>query len=313
VSHRRGATGFTLLEVLITATVIGSTLVLIAESISSLSQARTMLRLQTEVAQVGNEVVRGIERDVELATRIFSNTAGDMEWLRALAIGQTVLASGARLPTLTSTGLFDTDPASTPQTGNIAFVATRETDVGVELPSGPDTLRFACYRLSVYTLVQTASGLDLLHWVSAPLLPYWDIQAIADPQVREDVVTEFHDLGFRYAWDAVAPRETGLYRLQQAGSMIAMSTSETLPGSEHEVSSRPFARRGMRVAANGSLEHVRIPEFAIANGSFPGGFEIKVDGTASGCLVLVRMVVESNLQLRRRVHGEVRRVISTNG
>jgi hypothetical protein len=274
-----------------------------------------MLRLQCETARIGNEAARNIERHVELATRVFTNTTADVAWLRATAIGQGLLANGARLPVLTATGLFDADPAGVPQTGNIVFVASRETDVGVtaELPTGPGTLRFACYRLSIHAPVQTGAGLDLMHWLSEPLLPYWDIQGIADPDLREDVVAEFHDQGFRYAWDPNAPRDTGLFQLQQAGSMIALGPTDTLDGAEQDSSSRPFGRHGLRIAANGSIDHVRIPEFATAIGSFPGGFETKVDGTASGCLVLVRLVVECTEPLRRRVHGEVRRVISTNG
>ena len=65
--------------------------------------------------------------------------------------------------------------------------------------------------------------------------------------------------------------------------------------------------------ANGSLHGIKVPEFARAVGRFPNGFEVKIDGTGAGKLVLFRYVVESTVQNKRKVFSEVRRMVCTDG
>jgi hypothetical protein len=95
--------------------------------------------------------------------------------------------------------------------------------------------------------------------------------------------------------------------------MSPLPTGTPVRGDEDQDISRPFARRSMRLAGNHSLHSIKVPEFARAAGHFPDGFEVKIDGTGNGKLVLLRFVVESTVQNKRKVFSEVRRMVSTDG
>ena len=94
---------------------------------------------------------------------------------------------------------------------------------------------------------------------------------------------------------------------------MKLNRAAKVRGQEDADNSRPFARRAMRLAGNNTLHGIQVPAFAHAEGHFPDGFEVKIDGTGNGKLVLLRFVVESTVQNKRRVFSEVRRMVCTDG
>jgi hypothetical protein len=69
----------------------------------------------------------------------------------------------------------------------------------------------------------------------------------------------------------------------------------------------------MRIASNGDATKHPAPLYARPVGTFPGGFELKLDGADQGKLLLLRMVVEADSPQGRSVRTEARRVLATQG
>jgi type II secretory pathway pseudopilin PulG len=316
IERRIGERGMTMLEVSIMGVVMSLLLVMVSESIAGLSQTRAEQRQRAAIGQVGDRIARQIERDVAFAARVFSASPDGTAYLDSIEIGAALRTSGRRLPTMTSNGLFDRDPAGKAETGNIVLLASRRDRVSVEVEIDDET-RTHCTQAYVFVVYSTKTlengDLDVLRWVSRPLVNYWDAMEIGDERERTAVLARLYDAGIRYAWDPKAARESGLFLLEQAGALSAMPTSVLLAGAEDRQISDSLADRRMRVVPNEGITQLPVPEFATPFGEHPGGFEVKIDGSEQGKLVLLRLVVESLLPHRRRVFGELRRVVDTNG
>lgn len=309
-----GQHGMTMLEVTIMALMMSLLMIVITQSITSLSATRSELRQQAHIGNITTRLARGIEQEVTYAQRTFTNAAEDLAWLQATAIGRSLLQSGHRLPTLTNRGLFEHDPPATAETGDILFLATRGdrvSDLVLDANGEPLAPPVQTFRFVIYAPGQTSTGTDLVRWISDPLANYWDVESITNPTLRSEVWAALYQSGLRFAWDPQKPRATGLFAILAAGSVVQLSEQKQLTGGEDPTLSRTLGQRHMRIAANGSLHSIAVPEFANISGTFPGGFEVKVDGGSAGKLVLFRLAVESTLKHQRQVCGELRRMIST--
>ncbi len=137
--------------------------------------------------------------------------------------------------------------------------------------------------------------------------------AITDLTARADVLQQLYENGVRYAWDSTAPRATGLFELTSSGGMTPLAVDRLVTGDEDDTLSRPLATRRAQLAANGVAGPHHVPAFATANGMFPSGFEIKVDGGDGGRLLLLRLVVQSARARYETVTTETLRYFSTSG
>ncbi len=314
--RREAQAGVTLMEVMIMGLITSALMILITQSIASLSSTRGEHRAQANIGRTTDQIARLIEGDITFSSRIFTESAEDRAYLNGLTIGRALAGAGHRLPLLTSRGYFDIDSTSTPETGNVLFLGVRGDRHRVVLSrTDPnDACLVQSHRWIVYHTETSPKGiLDLRRWVSQQLASYWDIEGITNSLRKEQVVRALHDAGYRFAWDPTQPRGSGLYQLTSAGSMQLASSSKLVDGTDDATASRPFGPRAMKIAGNGTLPGTKVPEFAVPAGAFPGGFEVKVDGQAVSRLVLFRLVVQSVLPHKRAVHGEVRRLISAEG
>ncbi len=316
--HRETATGssrqagLSSVEVIIMATVMSVLMIMVTESMTTLTGVRAEQRTQFRLGDVADGVVRRIEKEVDFAKRIFTDNAIDNDYLAAMDLDFDPIALGRRLPKLTTHGFFEPDAAAQPETGNVLFVARRLPRVAVKY----DTI--AEYHLQVlqfaaYLPIDVGGHLDLLRWTSDMMVDYWDIVDVADLTARADVLTQLYDNGVRYAWDATSPRVGGLFEITAAGGMTPLAADKQVTGREDAALSRPLGRRRIQIAPNGVLGPHHVPAYAQATGGFPGGFELKVDGAVSGKLVLIRLVTQSTHEATHQVVGEILRFMSTQG
>lgn len=313
--NARREQGFSMLEVVIMGVLMSVLLVMITQSVASLSSTRAELRQHSNIGNFADRVARSIESDITFASRLFVDTPDDRAYLAGLTIGP-VLGDDVRLPVLMGKGYFEADLAEKRETGNVIAMGLRgqRLSVVVSGSEGDATCLIQTLTIVVYAPIDLGQqGSDLVRWVSEPMVAYWDIEHITDQALRRAVLLKLFDRGLRYAWDTGQPRPTGLFQIEGGGTMAPLPLSALVNGSESESISRPFARRLMRLAANGSLHGIKVPEFAKPAGRFPNGFEVKIDGTGTGKLVLFRYVVESTVQNRRKVFSEVRRMVCTDG
>lgn len=312
--HSSGQHGASLVEVTLMGLLLSALLVVITQSISSLSSTRSELRQQAGIGSLAARLCRVIEQEVTCAQRTFTSCADDLAWLQAMAIGGGLLQAGHQLPALTDRGLFERDPPATAETGDLLFLATRAdrvSDLVIDAAGQALTPPVQTYRFVLYVPGETAHGTDLLRWVSDPLADYWDVESIADPGLRAEAWAALYQHGLRLAWDPQQPRAHGLFAILQGGGTALLGEGRTVAGAEDAALSRALGPRRMRIAGNHGLHGLAVPEFANARGVFPGGFEVKIDGGAAGKLVLFRLVIESTMPHRRQVCGELRRVVGT--
>lgn len=304
-----------MLEIVIMGMVMSLLLVMITQSIASLSKTRAESRTHAELHSVADRYARQVETDVSSAARLFTDTAADRDYLTAMAVGNELLAAGNQLPVLTKLGLFDRDPMGTRETGNIVFVGSRRDRIAitVETNSGPATYYAQTYQFTIYTTRSHDDRIDALRWVSVPVVAYWDLMEIEPDLDRAAAITQLHDSGLRHAWDPNSDRAGGLFVLLSAGAMSPLAAEDRVGGAYDERGVLITASRPMCVVPNQGITQLPVPEFATPAGAFPGGFEVKIDGGASGKLLLFRMVLESTATNERRVFAEVRRIVLADG
>ena len=303
--------GMTMTEVMVMTLMISTLMIMMTESMSTLSSVRVEQNAHFRCGDVADHVGRRIENDLDYAARLFSDASDDLDYLRSLSIGNALLAQGRRLPKLTQSGYFRSDPQDTTETGNIVFVGRRGSRVKLQFASGGSRL-VQGLQFVVYCPVVDGGSIDLIRWISEPIVDYWDITEIQDPEQRAEALQQLQESGVRLAWDPHAPRSTGLYELVRTG-LQPLSAQRLVGGAEDRSNSRPFALRRMQLAPNDSLPGVAVPAYAQADSGFSGGFEIKIDGASSGKLVLLRFVIVSTQRLRRPIWTEIHRFLNTNG
>ena len=305
------AAGMTMTEVMAMALIISTLMIILTESMSTLSGVRLEQKAHFRVGDVGDSVGRRIESDLDYAARVFSDTADDLEYLRSTAIGGQLLAAGRRLPRLTQSGYFRVDPPQVAETGNIVFLVRRGPKVRLQLDSSTARL-VQGLQFVVYCPVVDAGRIELIRWLSEPLVDYWGIADIEDPTLRAEAIEQLQEGGVHLALDAHAPRGNGLFELVHSG-LQPLAADRLVAGVEDRRNSRPFTLRRTQIAPNDAVPGMAVPAYAQAGSGFSGGFEVKLDGSASGKLVLLRFVVVATEPLQRPVATEIRRCISTGG
>lgn len=312
MKDRSSQAGFSSTELICVAAVMSILMIMVAESMRTLAGVRGEQRAGFQLGDVSDRVARKLTSDVEFASRVFSSDAADLQTLAALDLGVDLIASGCRLPKLTSNGAFEPDPPGLQETGNVLFVARRGEKLEVGEEDGPTT-RVQTYEFCVTAPMANDGSLDLRRFVSEPVLDYAALADFGSEEQRRDALQSLHEQGATYAWDPTVPPGSAFHVVTERGDLEPMPASKRIPCSEDGAWSRPFSTRRMRVAANGDANKHPTPLYARPVGAFPGGFELKLDGAQQGKLLLLRMVVEADSPQGRSVRAEIRRLLPTQG
>jgi hypothetical protein len=305
------SSGMTIPEVMIMALVISTLMIVMTESMSTLSGVRVEQRAHFGVGDVADHVARRVQSDVHIAARVFTDTADDTDYLRSMAIGNQLLRGGRRLPRLTQGGFFRPDPADVPETGDVLFLARRCPRVRIEFDDG-SARTVQVLQFVVDSTIVNNGQVELLRWISQPVVNYYDVVEIQDQSQRAEALQQLSRNDVHLAWDPFGKRAASLYEI--SNSALALLPMDHLVDGKEDADSRPFVMRHMQLAAGTSIPGVAIPAYANAASGFAGGIEIKVDGSSSGKLVLLRYVVLSTQPgMKRQIWTEIRRFLPTDG
>jgi len=304
--------GMTIPEVMIMALVISTLMIVMTESMSTLSGVRVEQKAHFGVGDVADHVARRIQTDVHIAARVFTDTADDTDYLRSMAIGNTLLRSGRRLPRLTQGGFFRPDPADVPETGDVLFLARRCPRVRIEFDNG-SARTVQVLQFVVNSTIADKGQVELLRWISQPVVNYYDVAEIQDSNQRAEALQQLSQNDVHLAWDPFGKRAASLYEISN-NAFVLLPVEHLVDGKEDAGDSRPFVMRHMQLAAGNSIPGVLVPAYANPASSFAGGIEIKIDGSSSGKLVLLRYVVLSTQPgMKRQIWTEIRRFLPTDG
>lgn len=288
--------------------------VLIVSSLAQLSRTQAHTRGQAHVAAVADGVARALEADAALADRVFGFGTTSQAYLARLDWNQSELLTGSRLPLLCDRGYFDQDPPTVVETGNMLFVVRSAGVCLAELnPPGltPDVVRVDLFRFVLYHAADTSRGLDLRRWCSVPFANHSDLANVVDPNRRAAVGLRLLQQGVQHALEVDQPVAQALWRFESSGELVRMESTEKIPAQPEECRDSLLGLRRVALARNGAaLPGLAVPRYAKADRQFPGGFEVKWDGPATGRLILLRLALVFDDGDGRPNHVEVARLVN---
>ena len=199
--------GFTMVEVIVTS----SLLVVLGYFISTLmisgAAAQKYAERNARVTELTQELVDQMRREVTTSVRVFHGDAFGTAYLNLLIFSGTRAPIQHKLPTLSSTGIFEQETVAVPRTGNALLFARHAWSAPYSATSGKtyqiDAHRLVCYYLSVSGSGPTQGqpdGLDLVKWVSEPLVDGESID-------RVELAIDKHETGSKVVGGA--PTTTG--------------------------------------------------------------------------------------------------------
>lgn len=275
--------------VLLTLSILSA---MIVNSMRRFTSAHAYSEGQARVSEVGDRVVRQMSDDAAFASHVFTSTGLASDYLAKCDLAGLSLFSPMP-PTPTEKGYFDKDTAGSHATGNYLFMAKLGDPFLADLVGDRSQIvSVGTYRLVLHALVSTPDQtVDVARWVSKKLARLNDIERVTSPVQQAVLCQKLYDEGFRFAWEPGRPPATGLRSILPGGTLQALGDTERVGYENSELRPAIFKLRRMSIATNGMLPNVAVPAFAIAQGQFPGGFEVKVDGNALGRMILLRLVV----------------------
>ena len=201
VGERRSAeAGFSLLEALVSATIL-MTMVFV---VSTLSMSGTNAQKYSErvgrVTEISQDLVDEIRGHLQSSVRLFHDDAIGAAYRNLLALPAAPVPLNSSLPRLEAAAIFERDPAVGGKTGNQLLFAKHAWTTEFECASSNrhriDVYRVVCYYLAIEDAgpqPNSAVGLNLCRFVSEPLADGKQIDRIPDPADQIEVLEHLRD------------------------------------------------------------------------------------------------------------------------
>jgi hypothetical protein len=292
-AHERGMNMIETMLVLLTLSILSS---MIINSIRRFTSAHAYSEGQARVHEIGDRMCRFVSDDATFAGHVFTASGEAPLYLDRCDLAGLV-PFAPRPPVVTEQGYFERDTTGNESTGNYLLLSKSQDPFLADLVGDRSVITSTeTYRFVLYMLVTTPSGnLDLARWVSQKIARLNDIERIVDPVQRTLMGQKLYDAGYRFAWEPGRRLVNGLRHITSSGALAVPAPSDKIGCEQAELRTALLQAHRMGIAANDALPSIPVPAYAIAAGQFPGGFEVKVDGTASGRMILVRLVVVGTL------------------
>lgn len=167
-----------------------------------------------------------------------------------------------------------------------------------------DLYRFYYYYLSSANphTVSSFPAYGLVEWQSIQYADYQELAAISDPTLQPNVTTALLSQGVSFSVDTTATAPASQFHDILAGG-VAGTPDASVSITQYRYSFFRTPGNGILssgywygISPNSSLwvqwaSPAKIPLYATASSSFPGGFEVGLSGTSAGREVLVRSVL----------------------
>ncbi|MEI6128664.1 MAG: type II secretion system protein [Planctomycetota bacterium] len=334
--HEPKQTGFSLLEVVIVATLLGLLMHVVITLAASGSDAQCYGRRLNRVTEINQDVLDDIRLDLASSVSLFGRDAISQAcYARIDFAGWPLPLNNAQLPRVADIDDFQPD-ASNPtgsKTGNMLFFAQRAWVDKFRCTSGnhymTDVYQWTLYYLTRENQVFTEPiGINLVHWASEPMADAGQVIAIASSTDRTEVLQHLRDGSadedgelrepMQLIWTrGQSPSVSGTF--QQIDPVTAsLSTVAISPRVDpfRIQAYRPLTRQGLLTLRNHSIATVyALPQPALygalnkTGNGFPHGFEIQVIGPNAARQVLVRSTLISSNSHGLRARSTMQSVI----
>lgn len=322
-AHQAEQRGYTLLEALISATILLSMILVVTTLSQSGSEAERYAGRLTRATEVCQEVVDEMRRNLAASVRVFHDDAIGSGYVSRLEFAPGAPRITSRLPKLRSRGVFERESSGSLFTGNGLSFASHAWSDSYVTNSGR-TYNLDVYRVYAYYLrldgdglvPGEATGLNLSRFVSEPLVDGKQVDAITDADDLIDVLSLLSSGRTSVAQATpVRPPLVVAWLLGEdpsvAGTLrqidttsFSLSLTPLAPRSSSWTLLRDVGRssdgmlylRHHSVATNWSQPAYGVGRFSVVSNSgqgFPHGFEVQVIGPSAARQVLLRLIVVS--------------------
>jgi len=231
VKAPRSARGFTMVELLISATIMTTLVLLITPLFNVATQGFTSQDAGLNLKSSSQNAINHIGNMLTESKRLFQNTTNDLNYLnRVQMTGVPPVLSGSQLPLIEETGSLS--PGTTTFTagsvGNSLFFASFNGPLDLvvtDSTASTSTIRIDVYHFNYYFLApdytKSIAGLaqqDLWEWKSINYADYDEITAVTDATKLTNTVIGIYNSGIQFAWDPSSTTvSSAFYSLNSAG------------------------------------------------------------------------------------------------
>ena len=314
-SRLRSRSGITLVELIITSTVMAVMILTVVPLFNVTSRGYSTLEVSTVLSAGIQEAVTRIQSRLSENKRIFDRTTGADFLTRVTAAVSPAPLTGSLLPNISANASLDPSSGTfvSSNTGNCLLFASVDKPVpltnimnslGVATQVRVDTFILNFYYLAP-NATQQIGGIpvrDLWEWHSIPYVDLLGLTSIPDVTLRNNAIAALvaPPNSFTYALDTSTPSVTrafyqlsagspwlnlnSVYNIQKASAntMINVIRGATLGSFTYSISPNTST----------SFNHkYTVPVYTVANGNFPSGFEIEIVGPSGTRRVFARFVV----------------------
>lgn len=323
IGDRGDCAGFTLVEMIIASTLLSMMIYAVSTLAISGAQAQEYARRLTRATEITQDIVDEMRLEMVSCVRVFGN---DSEGNGNLAVidldGAPTPLGNQRLPFLDANGMIQKDTAGNEISGNSLFFTKLAWSDRFLCNSGNE------YMVDVYRWIyyyqtpeeggpspDNSIGLNLVRFMSEPLVDGSAIDGITDPVDQAEVLMHLHDATPDELGNTHSPCQVVWLR---GGSAAVVGTFREINPADGSLSDDPLAASGrpnpwkvMRstqsltgmlsyrhhsVASNYSPLNFGVGHYGVLSNTgagFPHGFEVQVTGPSSARQVLLHLVVAS--------------------
>lgn len=331
--------GFTLIELVIAATLLGLMIMAVSTLSVSGAQAQEYARRLTRATEIAQDLVDEMRTELVSCVRIFGN---DAEGNASLAVfdldGAPPPISSTRLPSVDAMGTIRRDTVADPLTGNSLFLTRLVWTDRFLGGSGREYMTDVYRWIYYYQTTEedgptpgSAIGLNLVRVSSEPLVDAAAIDAVTNVADRAALLQHLYEgtpdaNGIRHPPCQVVWRRGELPAT--SGTLREINPADwTLSNSPLAASGRPSPWRVLRreavprgllsyrhhsVATNFAPVAAGVARFGLLTATgdgFPHGFETQVTGPSAARQVLLHLSVASTNRSGHTAFAEVQMVV----
>lgn len=323
--------GYSLIEVIIAASLVLMLAFLVLSMSMSGTEAQKYSERMTRVTEITQSLLGEMRNDLQSSVRLFHNDALGNAYIGLLDLTGLPAPSAARLPTLDSAGFFDPDVVGSEKTGTSLLFARHAWTDEFQATSG-NSYRVDVYRMQSYYMAQegvgaqpgSATGMNLVRYVSEPLANGSQVDRISDPTDQAEVLVHLRDATADLFGDLHDPVQV-VWMVGQDPAMTSTLRQILADGSlsDNSVAPRPvgswqivadprqsaadmLSYRHHSIATNYAPGVMGVGSYGIIDNSgdgFPHGFEVQLIGPSAARQILLHLtVVSTNNNGRKAFH-----------
>lgn len=307
MSSARRSRGFTLLELMLTLSMLSVLAFVVQNTLSATQEADLYITASRKAERRAHKIAFTIREAVAGARRLFQRDATGLGYLEALDVAGLTPAKNVRLPLFDEERPLGPDVPGAPMTGNVLLFVQESDPVVCTVDAASNVIRYmdvyyfvCCYPQQTTRSIITddpLDALDLTIWYSRGYPSLSQIMAIKDMDQRASVVRSLYETyGFEFAWDPIEDVDVAFRDLAPSGSVAPGPTLDHVIERDPVITDRGcLCHLNLQLARTSETSRVRQAVFTApeAPAWSPDGFEVKIVGASGHRKVWFRLVVEA--------------------